>query len=76
MPTKIPDWAKFALVLAGTLVTLVLSWSDVKADLRVEVSERQAQSQSLKESDTRQEQILSEIKVMLREEMERHHPRK
>lgn len=76
MPTKVPDWAKFALVVAGILCSLAFGWGDLKADLRVETTQRQMENQSAKDSTQRIEKSIEEIRTMLQDEMERHHPRK
>lgn len=63
-----PEWVKLAIAIGTLLVSGVYAWADAKADLRVEISER-------KLNDSHIEQSVDEIKTMLREELNRHHPR-
>ncbi len=72
---KIPDWVKFIIVVGGTIATMALSWGDVKADLRVETAERKMETQELRDADVRYQKDIDDIKHMLQEEMDRHHPR-
>lgn len=63
-----PDWLKTAIAIATLLVSLALAWGDMKADMRVETTERKA-------ADDHIEKSVDEIKTMLRDELDRHHPR-
>jgi len=64
-----PEWVKLIIAMGTLLVTVTLAWSDLQADLRVEVTERQSGQQNIERSVERIEQLL-------REEMDRHHPRR
>jgi hypothetical protein len=63
-----PTWVKLVVAIATVLISISLAWGDMKADLRVEQTERKAM-------DTHLEKGVEEIKQMLREELDRHHPR-
>lgn len=64
--SSIPDWLKFVIALGTLLVGLTISWSDLKADLRVETAERIT-------NDNHTARTLEEIKQMMRDEYLRHH---
>lgn len=76
MPTKIPEWVKLALAVAGLLVTMTMWFGDVQADLRVETTERTMEDKSQREVLTRMGEDIHEIKALLQREMDEHHPRK
>lgn len=76
MPTKIPEWVKFSLAIGSTLVALSLWAGSVQADLRVETATRTQEVRALHEADERYQKDVDDIKKLLMDEMERHHPRK
>lgn len=61
----IPGWGQFAIAIIAILVAGTLAYGNVKADVQL-----------LQQKDQFLEQNVLEIKTMLKDEMERHHPRK
>lgn len=61
---EFPGWGQFILALITMLVLGLTAYGNVKADVQL-----------LQQKDQFLEQNILEIKSMLREEMERHHPR-
>ena len=64
----IPTWVQLLLACAITCASAGLLYGDVKGDLRVEASERRTKDEAFEDN-------IKEIKEMLKEEMNRHHPR-
>jgi DnaJ-domain-containing protein 1 len=73
--SKVPDWIKFIILVGGTIATMAISWGNMEADLRVETTERKMETQELRDADVRYQKDIDDIKQMLQEEMDRHHPR-
>ena len=61
----LPGWGEFVIALVAMLIAGTLAYGNVKADVQL-----------LQQKDTFLEQNISDIKTMLQQEMERHHPRK
>jgi hypothetical protein len=60
----LPGWGQFVLALLTLLIAGTLAYGNVKAEISL-----------LQQKDDFIERNIGEIKQMLREEMERHHPR-
>lgn len=75
MPTqvKVPEWLKFALTVAGLLVTMTLYISAMKSDIRNEVTERKAADKVLDIRQQEYEKDINRIVNMLEQELDRHH---
>lgn len=61
---NIPSWVQLVMAIVAVLVTVTLAYAQAQADISL-----------LRQNDTYIEKSIDEIKVMLRDEMERHHPR-
>jgi hypothetical protein len=61
---ELPNWGQFILALIIALAAGLSAYGNVKADVKL-----------LQQKDQFLEQNISDIKTMLKEEMERHHPR-
>jgi sensor domain CHASE-containing protein len=59
-----PDWMQLILAVLAVLVTVTLAYAQAKSDISL-----------LQQKDTHIEQSIQRIELMLREEIERHHPR-
>lgn len=67
-----PAWVKIILALAGTLVSVTLAYANLKSEVKL----LQREDVVLHEQDKQFKSDIKDIKEMLREELERHHPRK
>lgn len=72
---QIPSWVQLALAVGALIVSMALAYGDLKAGLQNEQTQRQADVQRLQDADLRHAEDVREIKDMLRQEMDRHHPR-
>ena len=63
-PRNLPDWAQLALAVVAVLVTVTLAYAQARSDISL-----------LQQNDTHIEKSINRIENMLREEIERHHPR-
>jgi hypothetical protein len=61
----LPGWGQFIVALIGMLIAGTIAYGNVKADVRL-----------LQQKDTFLEQNIADIKSMLQQEMDVHHPRK
>jgi len=61
---NLPDWGQLILALVISLVAGTFAFAAVKSDVSL-----------LQQKDAFIEQSINEIKQMLREEIDRHHPR-
>ena len=64
----IPSWLQALIALAVVLGGATMAYGDLLGDLRVEATTRE-------QVDIRIERSVDEIKSMLKDEIERHHPR-
>jgi len=71
----LPGWAQVALAAGAMLFSAAWAWGDLKSDLRAESIQRLNADDQHERQDQRIEKSLDELKLMLREEMDRHHPR-
>jgi hypothetical protein len=62
--SNLPDWGQLVLAVVAVLVTVMLAYAQARSDISL-----------LQQKDTYIERSIDEIKQMLREEIERHHPR-
>jgi hypothetical protein len=60
----LPSWGAFIVALIGMFIAGTLAYGAVKTDVSL-----------LQQKDTHFEQTILDIKQMLKEELERHHPR-
>jgi len=68
----IPAWAKLVLTLISIIVSVTLAY----AQLRLEDKDIRGEINLLKKEDEVHRGDVEEIKQMLREEFDRHHPRR
>jgi len=66
--TDLPSWVQAIVAVLALLGTVFLYTADTRADLQVETTERKAVDERIGDSVDR-------IEKMLKEEMDRHHPR-
>lgn len=71
----IPDWMKFLVTILGFVVTITLAWAKLDAKVEIDKTQHIADILRLDERTERYEKDVSEIKALLLQEMERHHPR-
>lgn len=64
----IPGWVQAGIAIAVFIATIIISYASVTSALAIEATERKLETQHLR-------QAVEEIKTLLREEMDRHHPR-
>ena len=64
----IPGWGQLILALGVLLASLAFTWGSFAGDLRVEATTRE-------QVDIRIERSVEEIKQLLKQEIDRHHPR-
>lgn len=67
--TDVPGWLQAALALLLALIASIIYMTGISSDLQAEIVERKTTDQFISEG-------VKDIKDMLKEEMERHHPRK
>jgi chaperonin cofactor prefoldin len=68
----IPVWVKFLITFGTLLVSVTLAY----AQLKQEDTSLKGEIKLLQQQDAHTNQSLEEIKQMLREEFDRHHPRR
>jgi hypothetical protein len=73
---ELPGWVQAAIAVLGFLGVVTLAYASQSSDLRNETTVREAETKSLREADQRQERSIDRIEQMLREELDRHHPRR
>lgn len=71
----IPGWVQAAIAAVLFVVGSTSSCANLQRNIDMEAAERKAVDDQLKAEDAHFKDSVTEIKQMLRDEMERHHPR-
>lgn len=75
MLNKLPDWVQMLIAVGTLLFTLGFAWSNLKADMRVETTERKAADQLIDAKQQEYNKSIEDIKKLFEDELNRHHPR-
>lgn len=71
----IPGWVQAVVAVVLFTVGGTSSCSMLQRNIDVEATERKASDEQLKQEDQHFRETVTEIKQMLREELDKHHPR-
>jgi hypothetical protein len=71
----LPGSVQAAIAVVILIATVVLTYASVANAITTETAERRSDVLRLNDADSRQEKHLEKIEQMLREELDRHHPR-
>jgi uncharacterized protein (UPF0254 family) len=74
--TSLPGWIQFVIGVGTVLVTVTLAYASLQSDLRVEATERKAADVLQQQQQQGLDKDIHEIKLLLKEEFDRHHPRR
>jgi cytochrome c-type biogenesis protein CcmH/NrfG len=72
----IPGWIQAFVLIVVTLIGAAVAFGSLQAAQSLETAERKAADQQLQQEDQHFKESVTEIKQLLRDESDRHHPRR